>query len=170
MAKKSDEIKIKKLPCGKEIQLESDLKIEQKLTQAKERLQNYIQKNNLNFSEQRWTIAQALLKFKQHYSAQDIVKVIQDKFPEIGTATVYRSIKFLVEAHVLKETLMDEQGNVVYEAYDDEHHDHVVCLDCGVVFEFHSESIEKAQKDVLKNMGFREEKHHHVLYSRCNSL
>jgi Fur family ferric uptake transcriptional regulator len=71
---------------------------------------------------------------------------------------------------ILKESLMDVQGRVVYERFDEGHHDHIVCLDCGQILEFHDDEIEAQQQKVTKKLRFEEVRHRHVIYARCSYL
>lgn len=168
----------KRLPCGRVLPkgvlgegtserrkpAAADLELLQK------RLDAYVSHQGLNRSDQRWKIAELILNHSDHLSAQEIVALVQKKHPGIGTATVYRNIKVLCDAHLLRETLNDAQGRVVYEAWDKEHHDHIVCVDCGEIFEFSSPEIEVLQEKLVSKLDFQEVKHRHVVYARCNLL
>ncbi len=123
--------------------------------------------HGLKFSEQRWKIAQLILSTKGHFNIQKIVLDVTKAHPEIGPATVYRNIKVLCDAHILKETLVDPTGRVIYEVFDDAHHDHIVCLDCGEIFEFHDPNIESSQEAVTSALRFEEVSHRHVIYAHC---
>jgi Fur family ferric uptake transcriptional regulator len=134
-------------------------------------LRDYLVKTGLKHSDQRAKIAELILQGGTagvHLDAQGIVELVKKKHPEIGAATVYRNIKVLCDALILKESLTDTQGRVVYELYDDEHHDHVVCLDCGEIFEFHNAKIESLQDGLVKEMEFTPLRHRHVIYAHCD--
>jgi Fur family ferric uptake transcriptional regulator len=90
----------------------------------------------------------------------------------VGSATVYRSLKILCEAGLLRETFSDSKGRAIYEIFEERgpHHDHMICRDCEAVFEFHSEEIEALQEVLLKKQGFSEDGHRHVVYVRCERL
>ena len=155
------------LNCGRPVSNELKLGTRKRITELLDRLKQYLIEHNQNITEQRWQIAEAILGSKQHSTAQEMVKIVQEQYPSISTATIYRNIKTLVEAKLLKESLIDSENRVVYEPYDEDHHDHIVCLDCGHIFEFHSEKVEKAQQDILTQHEFEEESHRHILYGRC---
>ena len=108
-----------------------------------------------------------ILEQSEHFTIQDFIKKVSEKYPAIGAATVYRNIPVLVEAGVLKETLTDNSGQKVYELADDEHHDHIVCLDCSHIFEFHDDSIEAAQDRVSLGLRFAPVNHRHVIFAKC---
>jgi len=137
------------------------------LTQFQEKLNSYVKTEGLKQSEPRWQIATLILDGVKHLHSQEIVKQVQKRFPKIGTATVYRNLKLLVDAKVISESMQDEQGRALFEPYGIEHHDHVVCVDCGHIFEFHDEEIELAQNKVLKSIRFKPKNHRHVLYASC---
>ncbi len=158
-----------KLPCGKPAP-KQDPGTEQRLEQLHQRLCTYLESQKLKYSEQRWKIAKYVLESRGHYNAQAIVKEVTQKHPEIGPATVYRNLELLCDAKVIRETLVDAKGNAVYEGYDEEHHDHIVCLDCNQIFEFHDKEIEKLQEKVAKKMAFKQVRHRHIIYAKCEKL
>ncbi len=164
---------MKRLPCGRPAPglpgdvRESAAAIAERLQRSRARLVDYLTAHGLKFSEQRWTIALRIFEARRHLSAGDIVREVQREDPGIGAATVYRNIKVLCEAKLLRETLVDADGRVVYEVFDDEHHDHIVCLDCGAIFEFHDDAIEERQAKMARDRHFAEVRHRHVIYARC---
>ncbi len=139
-----------------------------RLQEWQKRLRDYLTQQGLKYSEQRWKIAELILSTGGHLDAQSLVERVKQQHPGIGAATVYRSLKVLTDAHILKESLMDSQGKVIYELFDDDHHDHIVCMDCGEIFEFHDDKIESLQNGIVKEMQFSQVKHRHVIYVHCD--
>jgi Fur family ferric uptake transcriptional regulator len=131
------------------------------------RLEEYLSAQKLRSSEQRWKIAELIVGLGEHFSAQELIARVRKRYPEMGAATVYRNLKVLCEAGLLRETLDDGDGRVIYEVGDEEHHDHIVCLDCGEIFEYHEEKIEQLQGELAERMRFRIASHKHVLYAHC---
>jgi Fur family ferric uptake transcriptional regulator len=161
-----------RLPCGRaRPQPEAHSRADER-TRARwrEKLERYLATQNLKRSEQRWQLADLILEEGAHLSAQQIVQKVATQLPGIGAATVYRNLKVLCDAQILRETLSDASGRAVYEPFEEDHHDHMVCLDCNAVFEFASPEIEKIQDALLEREGFREERHRHVVYVRCEKL
>jgi Fur family transcriptional regulator, ferric uptake regulator len=130
-------------------------------------LKTYFKKTGLKYSEQRWKIAKLILERRGHFHTQEIVQEVTRAHPGLGAATVYRNLKILCDAKILKETLVDAAGRAVYESYDEAHHDHIVCLDCNEIFEFHNPVIESQQEAVAKSMEFKEVRHRHIIYAHC---
>lgn len=155
--------------CGRTLPVSSSSS-EPELEESQKRLKDYFSAQGLKFTEQRWKIAKQILSGGGHLSAQELVEQVRKSNPGIGAATVYRTIKVLCEASVLKESLSDASGTIYYEAFYEKHHDHIVCLDCGQILEFHDEAIESRQRTVAQKLDFEEEGHRHVIFARCGLL
>ncbi|MBC7690717.1 MAG: transcriptional repressor [Methylotenera sp.] len=131
------------------------------------KLAEHIREQDLNHSRSREDILQQIVDFDRHFTLPELLKKVQEKFPSIGSATVYRSIPLFVAAGILQESLADQDKLSVYELGEGAHHDHIVCLKCGTIFEFHDESIEVAQEKLISKLGFKAVRHHHVIYADC---
>ncbi len=156
-------------PCGRPRKTPSSSRVEPDLN-WREALNDYLKREGLRSTKQREIVAGVALNRKNHFEIQELIKEVQQKHPEISPATVYRSVKTLCEAGILSETFQSDGGVTLYEPYESEHHDHIVCLDCGEIFEFIDESLEAAQEKATNRLGFKAERHHHVIYARCSYL
>ena len=136
----------------------------------KSRLEGYLKKEGLRSTKPRESVTEIALAQKTHFEIQTLIREVQHKYPEISPATVYRSVKTLCDAGILSETLTSDGGVTLYEPHEDEHHDHIVCIDCGEIFEFHDEGLEKAQNKALSELRFKEARHKHVIYAKCGLL
>ncbi|MBK7114628.1 MAG: ferric iron uptake transcriptional regulator [Proteobacteria bacterium] len=89
----------------------------------------------------------------RHKSAEDIYKALLSSNEDIGLATVYRVLTQF-EAAGLVTRHHFENGMAVFELNRGDHHDHIVCLDCGKVEEFVDKDIEERQKAIASLKGF----------------
>lgn len=122
----------------------------------------------LNTTQQRISIAKMFFSMKGHYSLEDIYEKINKRIPSIGQTTVYRTIKLLCDVG-LAEELQVGDGVARYEvASDKEHHDHLVCKECGKTVEFNLPDVEKIQQELAQSCGFTLLEHHHLLIGICN--
>ncbi len=103
---------------------------------------------------------------QRHMTAEDVYRVLLNERTDIGLATVYRVLTQFEQAGLLTRSNF-ESGKAVYELNEGSHHDHLVCLDCGKVEEFHDSEIEKRQLAIAKAKGFTLEDHALSLYARC---
>ncbi|MDZ4127912.1 MAG: ferric iron uptake transcriptional regulator, partial [Hydrogenophaga sp.] len=90
---------------------------------------------------------------QRHMTAEDVFRVLLEDRSDIGLATVYRVLMLFAQAGLLTRSNF-ESGKAVFELNEGQHHDHLVCLDCGRVEEFVDEEIEKRQNLVANPRGF----------------
>ena len=103
---------------------------------------------------------------QRHMSAEDVYRFALEERADIGLATIYRVLMQFEQAGILKRSQF-EGGKSVFELDQGEHHDHLVCLDCGQVEEFYDAEIEKRQHAVAKAKGFAITDHALSLYASC---
>ncbi|NDF46390.1 MAG: ferric iron uptake transcriptional regulator [Betaproteobacteria bacterium] len=104
---------------------------------------------------------------QRHMTAEDVYRQLMQQNMDIGLATVYRVLMQFEQADILKRSHFESE-RAVYELNEGEHHDHLVCLDCGRVEEFHDPDIEALQVKVAKKKGFEIADHALSLYARCS--
>jgi Fur family transcriptional regulator, ferric uptake regulator len=103
---------------------------------------------------------------ERHLTAEKVYKILLSEDEEIGLATVYRVLTQF-EAAGLVTRHHFEGGNSVFELNDHTHHDHLVCIKCGHVAEFHDESIENRQREIAVERGYELTDHSLYLYGLC---
>jgi Fur family ferric uptake transcriptional regulator len=104
---------------------------------------------------------------QRHMTAEDVYRLLLEDHSDVGLATVYRVLTQFEQAGILLRSHF-ESGKAVYELDEGQHHDHLVCLDCGRVEEFFDAEIEKRQHAVAKAKGFTIADHALSLYAHCN--
>jgi len=105
----------------------------------------------------------------RHMSAEDVYRKLLDADEEIGLATVYRVLTQFEDAGLVIRHHF-EGGRSVFELNEGGHHDHMVCLECGQVFEFYDKHIEERQKQIAAESGFCIEDHSLYLYGLCEGM
>jgi Fur family ferric uptake transcriptional regulator len=103
---------------------------------------------------------------QRHMTAEDVFRHLLRDNADIGLATVYRVLTQFEQAGILSRNHF-ESGKAVYELNEGQHHDHVVCLDCGRVEEFYDPEIESRQQAVALSKGFVIADHALSLYAHC---
>ncbi len=102
----------------------------------------------------------------RHLTAEDVYRQLMAEGMDIGLATVYRVLTQFEQAGLLERHYF-EAGKAVFELNEGGHHDHLVCLQCGMVEEFFDPEIEKRQNSVAKARGFEVKEHALYLYADC---
>ena len=103
---------------------------------------------------------------QRHMTAEDVFRVLLNEGADVGLATVYRVLLQFEQAGLLTRHHF-EAGKAVYELNEGQHHDHLVCLDCGLVEEFFDPDIERRQREVALERGFQLQDHALSLYAVC---
>lgn len=103
---------------------------------------------------------------QRHMTAEDVFKALLHDGSDIGLATVYRVLMQFEQAGIVSRHHF-ESGKAVFELNEGQHHDHLVCLDCGRVEEFFDPEIEKRQQAVAVARGFELQEHALSLYAAC---
>lgn len=104
---------------------------------------------------------------QRHMTAEDVYKVLLTEGSDIGLATVYRVLMQFEQAGLLSRNHF-EAGKAVFELNEGQHHDHLVCVNCGRVEEFFDPEIERRQQQIATERGYKLQDHALSLYVLCN--
>ena len=149
------------------VQRASTMKADLKRMRAE--LESVLVKRGLRSTSQRRLIIDRLFEIGGHFTADALIDDVRRADASIGAATVYRTLRLLVESGLLQEHRFAENGGVRFELHvSDEHHDHIMCLTCGKIREFEEPLIEQLQARVAEQFSFTLESHTHQLYGRCD--
>src|ERR1700694_4473873 len=114
-------------------------------SEEQEVLLKHIQKRGLKRTAQRDLILDKFLRTEDHLSSEDLYRLGKQDDPSIGQTTVYRTLKLLTEAGLAREVRFGD-GITHYEHnYKHQHHDHMICSECGRIIEFFSAELEAIQ-------------------------
>ena len=106
---------------------------------------------------------------ERHLGAEDIYRTLHEAGEEVGIATVYRVLMQFEQSGIVLRHRFDGD-KAYYELNDEDHHDHMVCVECGRVYEFIDEAIEIRQMEVASAAGFVLEDHSLHLYGVCEGM
>ncbi|MEO0322819.1 MAG: Fur family transcriptional regulator [Myxococcota bacterium] len=129
------------------------------------RLNHYMDKNGLRSTAQRRLVTDRFFRATGHLSIEDLLRIVREEDPKIGYATVYRTLKLLKECGLAYERNFGDGVSRYEVALEDEHHDHLICLDCGRIVEFENDEIERLQEELATRNGFLLKRHTHELYA-----
>jgi Fur family ferric uptake transcriptional regulator len=124
-----------------------------------------LQKSGVRITKQRLALLSVLDAASDHPDAEEIHRRTKRLEPATSLATVYRTLAVLEEAGAVHRHSF-EGGGARFELANTAHHDHIVDLDSGEVFEFNSEKIEQLQNEIAAEMGYEVIHHRMELYCR----
>ena len=140
------------IPCRFHVEVESVLKTE-----------------GLRATKQRLDIWDELSGTNKHRDIETILQSLKKKKINVSRATLYRTIDVFVKHGLLKKFTLDD-GRFLYEHNKKSitpQHDHIVCEDCGEIFEFFDNNISKIEDKIAKDLNLKVTKRVHQLSATC---
>lgn len=130
-------------------------------------LMNYLKEKNLKITGQRKLILDAFLDNESHISAEELYDRIKRFNPTIGLATIYRTMKLFAECGLASEVHFSNGVTRYEHRFGHEHHDHLICLNCGKYIEVVDPAIEELQNRLAQQNEFQVLRHRMELYGIC---
>ena len=127
----------------------------------------YLEKSGLKRTKVREILFHGILTVKDHFTIEDLLVHLQKEGVRITIDTLYRNIVLLEKAGIVAEIFHQGRKTFYEVIHKKEHHDHMTCVSCGRIFEFHSSLIEKEQLKIARKAGFRLTSHTHKLVGYC---
>lgn len=127
--------------------------------EIRSRFDGFLRKRRLKLTAQRQRILDFVFSTHEHFTAEGLLRWMQDEPGEgedaqVSRATVYRTLSLLAEGGFIG-SVDNGRGEVMYEhLLGHEHHDHIFCTECGRIVEFRNEAIERLQEEVAREHGF----------------
>ena len=134
------------------------------------RFHKRLSEHGLKSTRQRDAIVRVFFELNRHISVEELLEQVRKAAPKIGYATVYRTLKLLVE-HGFAEPRQFGDGQTRFDPKEseDEHHDHVICVDCRRVIEFNDPVIGARVEQILSELGqFALTRQTLELYATCS--
>lgn len=124
-------------------------------------------------TNQRLLVLEVLANNKdRHMAAEDIYELVKAENPDIGLATVYRTVQLLLEMQLVDKINLDD-GCVRYEIsrlYDGDgkhHHHHLICKTCGKIISFEDDLLDELEEQIQEKLGFHVFDHELKFYGQC---
>ena len=131
-----------------------------------------LKEKGLKITKQRMVVLKALASCEdKHLTAEEIYEIVKADFPEIGLATVYRTIQVLVGLDLV-ESIQLGDGYVRYEigkfqGEETHHHHHLICLECGKIISFRDDLLDELEARIMESASFQVINHEVKLYGYC---
>lgn len=140
---------------------------------SQEKFKEMLKDKGLKVTNQRLLVLEVLSSQRdKHMTAEDIYELVKEDYPEIGLATIYRTVQLLLDMQLVDRINLDD-GCVRYEIGDlfegepRHHHHHLICRDCGNVIPFKNDLLDELEDYIEKQMGFHVLDHELKLYGQC---
>ncbi len=128
---------------------------------------NFLRTKNLKLTNQREEILNIFVRTQKHLTTEDLYNFIKKRDPNIGLATVFRTLKLMCEAGIAREVDFGDKRIRYEHKYGHEHHDHLVCTKCGKFIEAIDPGIERLQNRLCKKFKFSPTWHKMQIFGIC---
>lgn len=132
-----------------------------------ELFKEYLKKIKLKITSQRLKVLEAFLKTEKHLSCEELYLIIHHDDPDIGYATVYRTLKLIQKSGLAREVDLGDRISRLEHEYGHQHHDHLICLNCGKFIEVLDTGIERMQEKLAKKHNFSAVRHKMEIFGYC---
>lgn len=140
---------------------------------SQEKFKQMLKEKGLKVTNQRLLVLEVLACHKdRHMTVEDIYDLVKEDYPEIGLATIYRTVQLLLEMQLVDRINLDN-GCVRYEigegiSTEGKHqHHHLICRTCGKVQSFKDDWLDELERHIEKEAGFHVMDHELKFYGQC---
>jgi Fur family transcriptional regulator, ferric uptake regulator len=127
----------------------------------------YLERRGLKLTSERQALFDELFARHEHMEADELLVRLRTKHKKISRATIYRTLDLLVDSGIVGRVRIGDTGYRYERLRAGEHHDHLICNECGRVIEFFEPAIESLQDEVCERYGFLALSHSHQLRGIC---
>ncbi len=130
---------------------------------------DYLKVRGLKFTPERRLILEGIISLSGHFDIEKLYDKLHQKTREISLATIYRTLPHLIKAGLIKEVMRCQDKPQYERSFGFPHHDHLVCINCGKIFEFKDDEIERLQDRVCRRFDFRPTEHRLGIRGYCKN-
>ena len=127
-----------------------------------------LKKEGLRYTNQRQAVWDEIKSNEDHRDAEEIYSALRKNNLNVSRATVYRTIDVLYKNNLIRKIELGDSPAKYENKVNSEHHDHIICVQCGKIEEFVDETIETRQDAIIDKMGLKMIRHIHQLFVLCN--
>jgi len=124
-------------------------------------------RRGVRWTTQRQVIVETFLSVSEHLTVEELHRRVRAIDPTVSAATVYRTVNMLEKIGIATRRDFGSGSATFESALNKEHHDHLICTNCGSIEEFHHMRIESLQEEVALSHGFHLSHHRMELYGLC---
>tara|TARA_B100001996_G_scaffold67167_1_gene48838 strand:- start:300 stop:722 length:423 start_codon:yes stop_codon:yes gene_type:complete len=134
---------------------------------TKNSLTNALKKEGLRHTNQRQAVWDEIKSSDDHRDAEEIYSALRKNELNVSRATVYRTIDVLHKNNLIRKIELGDSPAKYENKVNSDHHDHIICVQCGRIEEYVDEIIERRQDKIVEDLGFKMIRHIHQLFVVC---
>lgn len=116
---------------------------------------------------ERFEVLDAAMQYKGHFGADDLYVVMKNHNSRVSRATVYNTLELLVQCGLCTKRNFGDNMSHFEFTYRKQHHDHLICIDCGKITEFSNTKLKNIPEEISKELGFEFSSYSFNIFGRC---
>jgi len=133
------------------------------------RFEDYLRGKKLKLTGERMEILATIFRKNAHFDAEELHAELKAQGRDISRATVYRTLDLLVQCALVRKSSLGSSHANYEAAHEDEHHDHLICLNCHKVMEFYRPDLEQLQEEICREQQFKPLHHSLQIFGLCSN-
>jgi Fur family ferric uptake transcriptional regulator len=130
---------------------------------------DFLKSKGLKFTRERECILDEVFAVHGHFDPEQLLARLRERCLKVSKASLYRTLPLLVESGLIEQVEKNDKHAHYEHTYGHSHHDHLICLSCGTVFEVFSPELEDVQEDLCRKADFRGVSHTLEVRGYCGS-
>lgn len=142
---------------------------EEMIQTAENLFREFLRDRGLKYTAEREMILQAVMRTDEHFEAEQLLLTMRQQSRRVGKATVYRTLKLLVECGIVKEVHFSNKQVHYEHTYGQDPHDHMVCRRCGRIIEFDARAVARLRTVIASEHRFHALSHRFQVLGLCEA-
>lgn len=135
----------------------------------KEIFREFLNKKGLKFTKERREILNEVFSHHGHFASEELLTSMRNKNIKVSKASIYRTLPLLLDCGLIEQVERNDKHAHYEHIFGHKHHDHLICLKCGKVFEVFSPKLEAIQDELCRKNGFEGIKHTLEIKGYCRN-
>ena len=132
-----------------------------------EKFAEFLRRAGLKMTSTRRSVLEEVFRSHDHFDADELYLRLKERQEKVSRATVYRTLILLVSSGLVRKMALGNGRSTYEHVLGHPHHDHLVCVKCGRILEFHHTGIEELQMQVCRDFEFKMLSHTQQIYGIC---
>jgi Fur family ferric uptake transcriptional regulator len=137
--------------------------------EEQQRFETFLRSRQLKLTGERLELVEEVFGQAHHFDADQLHMALKQKGKAISRATVYRTLDLLVQCGLVRKSSFGDQFAHYEAVRSNEHHDHLICLNCDAIIEFFRADLEALQETICDEFKFKPMHHSHQIFGLCSS-
>lgn len=134
---------------------------------AEQKFRDFLKNGNNRITSERFEVLNAALDYQGHFSADELFISMKNIKSEVSRATVYNTLELLAQCNLLTRRQFGDNMNRYESNVGRHNHDHLVCTNCGRIYEFSVPPINNIIEEITEKLGFEVTGYSFNIFGTC---